>query len=265
MLLRLVLVPLIVALIAMVGRYRGPKAAGMLSGFPVIAGPILYFIYLDQGLPFAQVSATAAIASAVALSSFCFVYAWLSLKWKWYAAILPAWLAYLVLALAIGRLEPRPVIFFVGAIAVVSLQIYFAPRNTQIIRSVPASTMEIVCRMLCAGVLVFLVTTLARAIGPAYSGAFAAFPIASTVIAVFSHRNHSAYHAIESLRSLKFGLISFALFFLVLAIATDCLPFSAAFALAALAALLIQVAILYAKTRFAARDKAVANAAATGA
>lgn len=252
MTLRLVLVPLIVASIAIVGRHWGPRAAGMLSGFPVIAGPILYFIYMDQGRAFATASATSAIASVIALSSFCFVYAWLSLRLTWYSTLLLAWLVYFVLALGIGMLEPRPVLFFVAAIATVSLQIRFAPRHTRIIRSVPASNVEIICRMICAGGLVFLVTTLARQIGPAYSGAFAAFPIASTVIAVFSHRNHSAYHAIESLKALKFGLISFSLFFLVLVISANRLPFASSFAAAAMAAILIQIAILYAKARLSA-------------
>lgn len=71
---KLFLVPAFIALIAVSGRLWGPAVAGLLSGFPIIAGPIVWFIYLENGFDFAQGAAIATVGGIVALSSFCFAY-----------------------------------------------------------------------------------------------------------------------------------------------------------------------------------------------
>ncbi len=53
LLLKLFLVPALIALVTLAGRRWGPAVAGWLSAFPVVAGPILGFIALEQGAAFA--------------------------------------------------------------------------------------------------------------------------------------------------------------------------------------------------------------------
>ncbi|HBF50271.1 MAG TPA: hypothetical protein DDX04_07705, partial [Massilia sp.] len=51
--LKLVLVPLLIYLVTLAGRRWGPSVAGWLSAFPIVAGPILLTLALEQGAPFA--------------------------------------------------------------------------------------------------------------------------------------------------------------------------------------------------------------------
>ena len=44
LILRLIIVPLAVLLLGITERVHGPRVAGWLSGFPVIAGPLLVFL-----------------------------------------------------------------------------------------------------------------------------------------------------------------------------------------------------------------------------
>lgn len=243
LILKLTLVPAFVAMIALVGRYWGARLAGLLSGFPVIAGPIIYFLYLEQGADFARAAVISAVAGVMPLSSFCFIYAWSSRRLHWLAAILVSWVAYWLIAAAIVKLELSLVPALLLAIVTVISQILASPKHRETLGLTKASNLEIAMRMLCAAALVLLVVGFASRMGSGYSGVLAAFPVASSVIAVFSHRNHSRYHAMDSLRALKFGLFSMLAFFTVLVLLMQVLSFGLAFLLAIPVALAAQGAI----------------------
>lgn len=230
-------------MIALVGRYFGARLAGLLSGFPVIAGPIIYFLYLEQGADFARAAVISAIAGVVPLSSFCFIYAWSSRRLHWLAAILVSWGAYWLIAVAIVRLNLPLALALLLAVVTVASQIWASPTHRETVGLTKASNAEIAVRMLCGAALVLLVVGFAGQMGSGYSGVLAAFPVASSVIAVFSHRNHSRYHAMDSLRALKFGLFSMLAFFTVLMLLMQSLSFGLAFLLAIPVALAAQVVI----------------------
>jgi uncharacterized membrane protein (GlpM family) len=240
LILKLILVPLFVALIALAGRRWGAKVAGLLSGFPIIAGPIVYFLYFDQGVEFAKAAAAATIAGVVPLSSFCFTYAWLARKFSWKLAVLASLLVYGVLGVLILKLELSLIESFLLSSAVVVIQIKFSPKHLISISNTPVSNTEVIIRMMAAACLVLLVTFFANTLGAGYSGVLAAFPLASTLIAVFSHKYHSAYHAIDSLKALKFGLLSMPAFFLTLCLMLKQHTFHQAFLLSILVAVIIQ-------------------------
>jgi len=66
---KLVLVPLLIAAITAAGERLGPRIAGALTGLPVVAGPIALFIALEQGPAFAARAAVATLAGEVAHST----------------------------------------------------------------------------------------------------------------------------------------------------------------------------------------------------
>jgi len=250
LLVKLFLVPVFIAIIAICGRVWGAGVAGMLSGLPVIAGPIVFFIYLENGLTFATGAAGATVAGVAALSSFCFSYAWLCTRCTWQSALFLSCVIYFAAALAIGAFNLSLNQSVVLSVSVLLLQIYFSPKLEKSPLMAPATTNEILFRMGFAFMLVLVVTRLAESIGYTYSGIFAAFPIAGSTIALFSHRNYSALHAVRSLKSMKQGLISMLVFFYVLAAISDRLGFLAALLFAACISVGLQVAIVYVKQNY---------------
>jgi uncharacterized membrane protein (GlpM family) len=249
LILKLILVPLFVALIALAGRRWGAKVAGLLSGLPIIAGPIVYFLYFDQGVEFAKAAATATIVGVMPLSSFCFTYAWLARKFSWKVTVLASLLIYGVLGILVLKLQLSLTESFLLSSAVVAVQIRFSPIHLISITKTPASNTEVIFRMIAAACLVVLVTFFANTLGAGYSGVLAAFPLASTLIAVFSHKYHSAYHAIDSLKALKFGLLSMPAFFLTLCLALEQHTFHQAFFLSISVTVIIQGVVGLIKSR----------------
>jgi hypothetical protein len=72
--------------------------------------------------------------------------------------------------------------------------------------------------MLSAGLLVLVLTSLANRLGAQVSGILTAFPIATIVLAVFTHRE-GGYESVASFfRGLLPGLTSFAVFCFVLSV-----------------------------------------------
>ena len=69
LLLKLFLVPLLIALVTLAGRRWGPGVAGWLSAFPVVAGPILFFIAVEQGADFAANAAVGTLSAVLAMLS----------------------------------------------------------------------------------------------------------------------------------------------------------------------------------------------------
>ena len=53
LLLKLLLVPSLIYAVTLVGRRWGPGVAGWMSAFPIVSGPILLTVTLEQGAAFA--------------------------------------------------------------------------------------------------------------------------------------------------------------------------------------------------------------------
>ena len=76
LLLKLVLVPALIAGVTLAGRRWGPAVAGWLSAFPIVAGPILWFIALEQGAAFAAQAAVGTLSAVLGMLAFGLSYAW---------------------------------------------------------------------------------------------------------------------------------------------------------------------------------------------
>ncbi|MGJ9417478.1 hypothetical protein ACHAC9_06855 [Massilia sp. CMS3.1] len=76
--LKLFLVPLLILLVTLAGRRWGPAVAGWLSAFPIVAGPILSALTLEQGAAFAARAAEGTLLAVVAILVFSLAYAWAS-------------------------------------------------------------------------------------------------------------------------------------------------------------------------------------------
>ncbi len=218
LLLKLTIVPLFIALVTLAGKKWGAQLAGLLGGLPVVAGPIVVFLAIEQGQAFGVVASTSAIASVVALLAFGLAYSWLSLLKSWavtYALSLLVWLA---TAALLAQLTLTPVFALVLALMAIVLtpallpKVPFKPSGVSSLKDLPL-------RLISGAVLTLAVTQSAQLLGGSWSGILAVFPVIGSVLAIFTHRSQGAAAVTQLYRGMVKGLCSLSLFFLILTFA----------------------------------------------
>ncbi len=237
-LLKLLLVPSLIALVTLAGRRWGPAIAGWLSAFPIVAGPILLAIALEQGQAFASVAAANTLMAVLAILVFSVAYA-RNARRGMPRAMLAALLAY---ALAVAVLQALPLPLWAGFPAVLAgllvAPYLFGPAPEQVpATGKPAN--DLPWRMLAGAILSLSVTYAAASLGPRLSGLFAMFPVMSTVLVGFSHRANGPGFAVALLRGMIKGYFAFAVFCVALSLLLREQAIGAAFLLATGAALLV--------------------------
>lgn len=216
--LKLSLVPTLIACITLAGRRWGPAVAGWLSAFPVVAAPILFFIALEQGGQFAATAAAATLSAVLAILVFALAYSWSATRLHWLASLLAAFCAY---ALAVTGLKAWAPALPMTAV-LVPLSLLLVPRLFPVVPPAPgkagARSNDLHLRMIAAAALVLFVTQFSAQLGPQLSGIFAMFPVMSSVLTVFTHRQSGAGAAVALLRGTVFGYFAFAAFCIVLSL-----------------------------------------------
>ena len=241
-LLKLLLVPSLIALVTLAGRRWGPAIAGWLSAFPIVAGPILLAIALEQGAAFAAVAAANTLMAVLAILVFSVAFA-RNARRGMPRAMLAALLAY---GVAVVVLQALTLPLWAGFIAVLAglvvAPMLFGPAPQEIPASgEPAN--DLPWRMLAGAVLALSVTYAASALGPRLSGLFAMFPVMSTVLVGFSHRANGPGFAVALLSGMIKGYVAFAVFCVTLSPLLRHQSIGTAFLLATGAALLVQLAM----------------------
>lgn len=258
LLLKLLLVPSLIALVTMAGRRWGPGVAGWLSAFPIVSGPILLVMSLEQGASFAAAAAANTLLAVLAILVFSIAYA-RSAHLGMPRAMAAALFAY---GLAILVLQAVSLPLWAGFAAVV-IALLLAPR---LFGPAPAATgssrpaNDLPWRMLAGALLALSVTCAAASLGPRLSGLFAMFPVMSTVLVGFSHRASGPGFAVALLRGMVDGYYAFAVFCLVLSL-LRAQPIGMAFLLATGAALVVQLGVKWGVQRFCAAQHASARQA----
>ena len=242
--LKLLLVPSLIALVTLAGRRWGPSVAGWLSAFPIVSGPILLAIALEQGSDFAAVAAANTLLAVLAVLVFSVVYARMAARAGVLACLGAALLAWGLAVAVLQGLHLAPWIGF----AFVAAGLLAAPRLIGQPPAPAASTTtkparDLPWRMLAGAALTLGVTGAASGLGPALSGLFAMFPVMSTVLVGFSHRASGAGFAVALLRGMVGGYYAFAVFCLTLALLLPGRAPGPVFLLATAGALLVQLGV----------------------
>ncbi|RZA33765.1 MAG: hypothetical protein EOP92_19160 [Lysobacteraceae bacterium] len=250
-LLKLLLVPSLIALVTLAGRRWGPLVAGWLSAFPIVAGPILLVIALEQGAGFAAAASANTLLAVLAILVFSIAYArcaHLGMPRAMTAALLAYALAVLVL-----RLVALPL--WLGVVAVFAALLLaprlFGPAPAPAAAGKPSS--DLPWRMLAGAALSLSVTFAAAGLGPRLSGLFAMFPVMSTVLVGFSHRASGPGFAVALLRGMVNGYYAFAVFCVVLSLLLRSQAVGIAFLAATAAALVVQLAVRWIMRQLAAQ------------
>lgn len=239
---KIFLSPLCVIGVSLVGRRWGLAVAGMLAGFPVVAGPILLVETLLHGRDFGADAAAGALLGLAALTAFVVVYGRIATATGPVPSLLCGWTAFLLGVTALNLVEPPLALSLVVVCACFALGLKLlppVPSPPPAAASMPPKW-DLPARALAALGLVFTLTALSGALGPHLSGLLAPFPVVTSVLAVFTHAQGDAAQVGLLLRNFLLGLYSFAAFCLTLAVALPTLATAAAFGLATAAALAVQ-------------------------
>ena len=242
--LKLLLVPALIYLVTLAGRRWGPAVAGWLSAFPIVAGPILFALTLEQGAGFAAHAAEGTLLAVVAILVFSVAYAWASVRFKVAGSMALALLAY---GAAVALLQSLSLALG-AAFVLVWCALLAASRCFPVVAQVIAQPAggarrsDLPWRMLAGAILVFAVTTGAAHLGARLSGFFAMFPVMSTVLVGFAHASLGRGNAVALLRGMVAGYFGFSVFCAVLAMQLREGSIGPAFALALGCALAVHLA-----------------------
>jgi hypothetical protein len=241
--LKLLLVPAFLAVVSLAGRRGGPGVAGWLAGFPAVTGPILLFLALERGEAFTAQAAVQSLAAGMAALAFALAYARACLRLRWPGALACAfavWFA-VVFLLAQLSLSAWPVLALCLATLAIAPRLY--PRAQGLRGSRPLPTLELALRMGAGAAAVVSVTAAAEALGPAWTGLFAAFPVMTSVIAAFSHRANGPGFVVVLLRAMVGGFYAYVAFSFCVAVLLESWGTAATFVAAVAAAVMVHGAV----------------------
>ncbi len=214
---KLLLAPTLVALASLAGRRWGPTVGGWLAGFPIVAGPVLFFYTWEQGPAFAARAALSTLTGLGSLTLFALAYARAARTRPWPFALAAGWSAFALGTLLLRPFDPTlSVAAGFGALSLAG-GLLLLPRGGDQAASTPPGRWDLPLRMGATAAIVLTLTALAEALGPALSGLLTPFPVATTVLVVFTHRSQGAAGALKILRGLLGALYGFIGFLTVLA------------------------------------------------
>lgn len=216
--LKLFLVPFFLAIVSYASRRWGPGVGGWLAGMPLVTGPILFILALENDAVFTAHAAAASLSAVVSAIVFGAVYSHLCLRHGWPVAAAGAIGAWLAASAGLAEL-PGAVLPALG-LAVVSLLV--APRLFPVPPAFGAMRAErrydLPLRMVVAVALVLFTTGIADKVGSGWTGLIAMFPLLSTILAVFSHAGQGPGFAVTMLRALAKGLYALTSYCVVIAL-----------------------------------------------
>lgn len=246
------MMPLVIGGVTIASKKWGNLVGGMIASLPWIAGPIMLFFTIEQGVDFAVNSVKGIMMGVVGVLAFCFAYIYSALKSKWYVSLLLAYLAFVVTTIFLKTCENifnLDVWFAVAVVlSLVGLKI-FPKLETQ------ASTgqhlrYDIYLRMVIITVFVALITYLAKILGPTWSGILTPFPIITAILAAFTHYTQGAYGTSIILRGMLTGFIGFATFLFLQAKLLPYFPIATAFAIGFVVNILLNLLMRLVVKRF---------------
>lgn len=247
----LVMGPLLVGGATLAARRWGSRIGGIVSAFPAVVGPVLLITAQARGALFAARAADGTLLGLVALSAFAVTYGRAAVALGWRACLLAGWGAAALTAGVVSWTAGGVGLPVALAAAVISLSFAHLalPRAAIDWRAVRGASVNIPVRMALTALLVVLLSAAAVVLGPLAGGVLSALPVLASLLAVFTHRGEGREAVIALLRGMLVGMAGFVGFCAVVASVVVRLGMGPAFAAAALAAVLLQVAVLPAGLR----------------
>lgn len=244
LLLKLTLSPSLVAGASLAARRWGPQVGGWIAGFPIVAGPVLFFYAWEQGPDFAARAAVSTLVGLVSLALFAVVYGRSAFRLAWWGSLLVGWAAFGAATFSLqGVALPWFAALPLGAGAL-GLGLVALPTSREPVRAVPPPAWDLPLRIVATATIVVTLTYLAEFLGPRLSGLLTPFPVATSVLVAFFHREQGGAGAVRILRGLLIALFGFAGFCTVLSLTVVPWGLAGGFGAALATASVVQVVTL---------------------
>lgn len=219
--LTLVILKLFIALVMVLGlsivaEHVSPKVAGILAGFPLGSALTLFFFGYENGVEFAAESAIYSMPGLAAMLVLIYSYYHISKKTGIALSALGSCMAFFIMIYLL-HLVPFTPVSAIATLALASLifiQLFKPIQNVHIKDKVELNHKVIFLRALCTAALVLLITGVAKWVGPAWSGFFAAFPITLFPLMLIVHFTYDTKHVHTIIKNVPIGLFSL-LFYLI--------------------------------------------------
>ena len=258
LLLKLTATPLMMLVVSLAARRWGGFVGGIISGLPITSAPVMFFLAIEQGAPFAEQAASAALSGLGAVLLTYFFYLIVTKR----TSIPVACFAALVFFAACSQLTIRP-FFSDWAIPANLVVIGLIVRRTAATGPRASSSpgmppWDIPLRMAASTSLLLAVTGLAHGIGPHWSGMLSPMPVVAWPLTVFLHSRCGRAEMVAAVRGNAISALGVIAFYVVLGKSMVRWGVPAAFTLA-VAASLAATLLLIAALRAAGPRKAASH------
>ena len=213
--LKLLLTPLLIALVTFAGKRWGPFVSGLLMGLPLTSAPVSAILTAQFGSQFASHAAVGSLCGQVSVCVFCLVYSHAAQKLQWPGSTAIALAAFAASTLILNQFKwvlPAASVLL-GAIIILVLR--FIPQYSAEPVKAAQPYWDIPVRMGLATAFVFLLTSTANSLGPQLSGLISPLPIFGCVMAAFTHKQQGPGSAARLLRGIVAGSWAYAIFFVM--------------------------------------------------
>jgi hypothetical protein len=241
--LRILLAPALIGAASLAGRRWGPAVSGWLVGLPLTSAPVTFLLALEHGATFAASVALGTLAGTISQTLFAVAYAWVARRQHWPGAFAGGSVVFAISTVGLAALHVplAPLACAVVVVLVIGLRAMPGHDPRAPTSAGPLPRWDLAVRMLVATLIVGALIGVAPVLGPRVTGLLSPFPVYAAILTVFAHRGQGAPAAIGVLRGLLAGLFGFVGFFVVVAGSIERLGVAAAFVIATVVALAVQL------------------------
>ena len=193
----------------------GNEIGGMIASLPWVAGPILVFITVEQGVSFAKNTIEGVMMGMIAWLAFCFTYMYVGERKSAVISLLFSYMSYIivgyVLTLPTGQISVH--LWYAITMLFVILAVFRFP-SIESFSNTTFRTLQydIPLRMIAITTFVLSITYFAQTLGPIWSGILTPFPIMTAVLAFFTHITQGISGTKLILRGMLAGIVGFTMF-----------------------------------------------------
>jgi hypothetical protein len=237
--LKLILTPLLIALATLAVRRWGFLVGGVITGLPLISGPVSLFLAIEQGPRFAGQGSRGMLLGTVALSLFCVAFIRTAKDRRWLTPLIAGFVAYCFAAWGLSLFSFNPGTLALLVPVLLSLALKAAGPAASSASVIAAPPWDIPIRMIAAAVMVLLITGFAQRLGPKWSGILASFPIFTCIMGAFAQKQNGAASARMLIRGIIIGCFGGVSFFVVVGLAAERASVAVTYLLATTAAIAV--------------------------